>query len=415
MTEYYSPENSLEREKVISSLLGEDILKGSSLSRLKNVSFLGALNVAASVPDNLNFNRFDHSISVAYLTWRFCKNLGIREDIATIAILAALIHDVTHPPFSHSTEIYLHTRAGSGQKHTSILTVQKIIKVIKEGYKTFPLFLQNEEPEKLGRKIWVLLKEKKGRKRLHPYLENIFETPFCPDTFDGINRAWYALTKKGANKRSDVKRLGPVEVIDPTSLIDFISTKTPFPFIFRSPYPPSRANLIFRFHNQMRMLYNDVIYSDWQTATMVFFARAVDIAYSGASRFDMNQTDVDVLIKITENPSSHKLYKLLIEGKDIYALSRENPSLFASAMEHYRKSNNQKNVNKAIESMVANELGVDNKSVFYYKYRPLIWLSSNINFNTLKTDEQLWRLSWDDTEGEPSPEFKQEIYYTPLF
>lgn len=77
MTDYFTPEKSSEREREISSLLGKDILEGELMRRLRGVSFLGVLNIVAGVPNSLRFSRYDHSISVAYLTWRYCENLKL--------------------------------------------------------------------------------------------------------------------------------------------------------------------------------------------------------------------------------------------------------------------------------------------------------------------------------------------------
>ena len=184
MPDYFSPTEMKKQEEEISSLLGKDILDGESMMHLRGISFLGVLNVAASVPESLRFSRYDHSISVAYLTWLFCKNLRIKEEISLTTTLAALIHDVTHPPFSHSTEVYLQIRSGVETKHTSVLTKQKITKIVKEGYRSLPRSLQRDVPEKLANRLYNLLKFRKERENYHPYIADIFDTPLCPDTFD---------------------------------------------------------------------------------------------------------------------------------------------------------------------------------------------------------------------------------------
>jgi HD superfamily phosphohydrolase len=419
MSDYFSPEKSSKRESDIASLLGKDILEGESMRRLRGVSFLGILNIAAGVPESLRFTRYDHSISVAYLTWLFCKNLGIKEAISLTTTLAALIHDITHPPFSHSTEVYLQMRSGVRTKHTSALTKQKITKVLKEGHNSLPESLRRESPEKLAIKLYDLLIFREERKKFHPYIADIFETPFCPDTFDGINRAWDALNTREVKLRLSIVQPKYFESIDPISLINFISSTTPYPFVFRSSTPPSKANLIIKFHDLMRFLYNSIIYSDWQSSAMVMFARALEIAYQDSTKFEFSQGDAEVIRMIEQNADSKKLYSLIVKGQSFHSLSKENLPLFRKSLDYYAQAKKQnksyKDTKKAIETMVANELKISIEQVFWHKYRPLIWSPDNFRFNQFgNQDENLWLLKWDPSEGEPSEEIEFEIYYTTL-
>jgi hypothetical protein len=416
MTDYFSIEKSKMREKDISVLLGSDILRGESMSRLREVSFLGVLNLVADVPESLRFSRYDHSVSVAYLTWCFCKNLKIREDVSLTTTLAALIHDITHPPFSHSAEVYLQIRSGLEIKHTSVLTEQKIVKVVKEGYDSFPRSLQKETPEKLAKKLYELLNFRDKRQGYHTYLTDIFDAPFCPDTFDGINRAWHALNTLEVKQRLVGKQNKYFEPIDPRLLIRDISATSPYPFILKSASPPSKFNLIYKFHGLMRTLYNDIIYSDWQSSAMIMFVRTLELAYRNASKFEINQIDADVLKRIRKNPSSNNLYNLIIKGYEFSKLSKENPILFKYFLEQYARAKKQKKsdneIKKRIESMVAMRLNTERELVFWYKYRPLMWSPAHIQFSRRPNDETLWSLKWDQVEGEPNKEFEIEIYYT---
>ena len=386
------------------------------MQHLRGVSFLGALNIAAGVPDSLRFSRYDHSISVAYLTWHFCQNLGIREEISLTTALAALIHDVTHPPFSHSAEVYLQIRSGVETKHTSALTEKKITKVVKEGYNSLPISLQNEGPEKLASRLYKLLNFREERKKYHPYIADIFDTPFCPDTFDGINRAWHALNAKEVKYRLSAEKLKFPETTDPISLIRFISLTTPYPFVYKSKAPPSKANLIYKFHDLMRVLYNGFIYSDWQSSAMVMFARALEITYRDAARFEFSQNDAEVIKKIQGNPISDKIYNLIVEGHNFYSLSKENLSLFRLSLDYYAKAKKQKKsykeIKREVEALVASSLKISAESVFWYKYRQLTWSFDNIGFQEFGKDENLWSLKWDSSEGEPRTESEIEVYYT---
>lgn len=66
-----------------------------SLTRLKHIGYFCGMDYASKDVYNFkeNISRFDHSLTVALLTWRFTKNK--KETIA------ALFHDIATPCFSH--------------------------------------------------------------------------------------------------------------------------------------------------------------------------------------------------------------------------------------------------------------------------------------------------------------------------
>ncbi|MBI5352166.1 MAG: HD domain-containing protein [Chloroflexi bacterium] len=423
MLNYFSQNQTKEREKDISLLLGKEILVSESMQRLRGVSFLGVLNVVAGIPEEQQFTRYDHSISVAYLAWHYCQYLKLPKEISLTATLLALIHDISHPPFSHSTEIYLKIRSGVGTQHTSALTKSKITKVLKESYDSLPSLLQKNGLDGLATTLYSLF-NRKEREKYNKNIGDMFDTPFCPDTFDGINRAWHALNTEEVKNRLGVHKFTYLEALDPMALVRFISSTTNRPLVYRSPHPPTESNLILRFHKLIRVLYNDVIYSHWQSSAMVMFARVLEIAYEDAEKFEFSQKeDKSVIKKIKKNATSNMLYNRIIKGKTFYPLSEKNPNLYKLVIDYLaktkkqNKSYNYKDTKKTIETIVADKLGIDDKLIFCHVYRPLIWSSDNIWFKEIPINiqnkrENLWHLKWDPSEGEQDIKTKIEVYYT---
>ena len=417
MIDYFSSKSSKDREKEISSLLGNRILESESIKRLRKVSFLGVLNIAAGVPKHYRFTRYDHSISVAYLTWHYCQNMRLPVDVSLTATLLGLIHDIGHPPFSHSSEIYLEIRAGSKYKHTSVLTKDKIRKVLKEGFDSLPRVLKKEGQEALVNMLYNLF-IRSEREKYHQDIVDIFDTPFCPDTFDGINRAWYALNTEDVKKRLGVDKITPLEVLNPIALVHFISSTTR-PFLYKSTTPPTETNLIFRFHRLMRVLYNDIIYSPWQISAMVMFARALEIAYADVENLGFSHKNDDVFIKKIEKKfSSKKIYELILEGEHFYSLSEKNFALYKMALNVYDQAKRQRKsyieTKKIIETLIAAKLGIKAEFVFCHIDFPLIWSSDNVWFKEIpgqNRQSSFWLLKWDPSEGEPDAKPRIEIYY----
>lgn len=417
MSDYYSSSRSLEREGIIAKILGSRILASESMVRLRDISFLGALNFAAAVPEKLRFNRYDHSISVAFLTWNYCQNLRLSDEVSLTATLSALIHDITHSPYSHSIEIYLWRKKGYRQSHSRALLKSKIVKVLKDSFKSLPSLLQKRD---LADTLHEL-SSKEGRENYHPTLVNMFDTPFCADTFDGVNRAWYALSTQQTRARLKSQDFVPLEPLDPMALIRFISSSQS-PLMFRAAQPPSPLNPILRFHNLMRSLYEDIIYSDWQLSAMVMLARAVEIAYSDVDKFPFTlKNDHSVLKKINKNPLSQELYLRILDGNYFEGLSKTNRQLYMTVLDKYKaeKRNHKTDVQimDMIEKIVCEKLSKQPGTVICYIDNHLFWSPQNIHIQKAYAPigvnpRDLWEITWAPEEGLPTPKPKIEIFYS---
>ncbi len=92
------------------------VINSTPFARLKKVSFLGAI-------DHLNLtqkmhkasrSRAVHSLQVAGLAAFVAEHRGYSADLKKHVILAGLLHDIGHPPLSHSVEPYLKQSFGYG-------------------------------------------------------------------------------------------------------------------------------------------------------------------------------------------------------------------------------------------------------------------------------------------------------------
>jgi HD superfamily phosphohydrolase len=78
----------------------QEILKLPLMNRLKDIKQLGLAYLAFS---GANHTRFEHSVGAMHVAHLMATGLGIENELETVRI-AALLHDVGHPPFSHSIE-----------------------------------------------------------------------------------------------------------------------------------------------------------------------------------------------------------------------------------------------------------------------------------------------------------------------
>jgi hypothetical protein len=77
------------------------IIDTPQFQRLRRIKQLGFGNL---VYPGANHTRFEHSIGVMHIAKLLTSKMSIDDQIKKEIIAAALIHDIGHPPFSHTTE-----------------------------------------------------------------------------------------------------------------------------------------------------------------------------------------------------------------------------------------------------------------------------------------------------------------------
>ncbi len=81
--------------------LALDLVDTPEIQRLRRIRQLGLANL---VFPGANHTRFEHVLGVAYLTERLVSELGLPEEERDLLAAAAMLHDIGHPPYSHTLE-----------------------------------------------------------------------------------------------------------------------------------------------------------------------------------------------------------------------------------------------------------------------------------------------------------------------
>jgi HD superfamily phosphohydrolase len=79
----------------------QEILKLPIMNRLKNIKQLGLAYLAFP---GANHTRFEHSIGTMHVAHLIATGIEVEDPEIEMVRIAALLHDVGHPPFSHSIE-----------------------------------------------------------------------------------------------------------------------------------------------------------------------------------------------------------------------------------------------------------------------------------------------------------------------
>lgn len=86
-----------------------EVMDRHEMQRLRSVKQLG---LGYLVFPGANHTRFEHSLGAYHLAGRMADAIGLdREDAATVR-MAGLLHDICHPPFSHTLESMMEAATG---------------------------------------------------------------------------------------------------------------------------------------------------------------------------------------------------------------------------------------------------------------------------------------------------------------
>lgn len=80
----------------------QEVLSLPIINRLNGIKQLGLAYLAFP---GANHTRFEHSLGTMHVAFLMCQGLGIDDHITQKIRLAGLLHDVGHPPFSHTIEL----------------------------------------------------------------------------------------------------------------------------------------------------------------------------------------------------------------------------------------------------------------------------------------------------------------------
>jgi len=178
---------------IFNNLKLRSIIKSKAFRRLKNISFLGAIDYSEN--NNLSKNnrsRETHSLYVAGLANYISTKRGYNDDLKSNIIAAALIHDIGHIPLSHSAEPYVKIKLGYGHHEIG----EQII----------------DGEGNIGEELNKILKMNFDIRFIKSLLNNkiksdgsdLFSNQINIDTIDGITRS---IEYKGKNKTNRLNRM----------------------------------------------------------------------------------------------------------------------------------------------------------------------------------------------------------------
>lgn len=183
----------IPKDRLFSEVLGDplatEIVNSAAFQRLRNISFLGAISYVRAADAEeaavaVQENRYHHSLGVAAIAETFAFDCDLPARQRRCAIAAGLLHDIGHPPLSHSAESALAERFGDD--HHSM--TERLIRGKERIAKGMPRVLRfyGVDPE-------TVIAMLNGELRLCGI--DLFRSKFNVDTLEGIARCSRYMSK----------------------------------------------------------------------------------------------------------------------------------------------------------------------------------------------------------------------------
>ncbi|PFG09281.1 HD domain-containing protein [Marinobacter sp. LV10MA510-1] len=183
------PERKLDywRAEIEQDSFFQPLLQSKAFQRLEGVSFLGALDYAVGGQRKKTGSRADHSLNVAALANYVATHRRYNPELKRHLIVAGLLHDIGHPPLSHSAEPFIKKHIGYGHHHAG----EKILKGQHE----------------LGRALNKWLAQNTDLTFLISLIDqnaldidggDLFSSPINIDTIEGITRSYRLFSQESA-------------------------------------------------------------------------------------------------------------------------------------------------------------------------------------------------------------------------
>lgn len=154
------------------------VVESRTFQRLKKISFLGAIDrftLKSFEADFSSGSRFDHSIGVANITLAVVERMDLSPGELRIAVANALLHDIGHGPYSHSSEPFFSKAFGINHHKMLSKIIEDESSDVSRILKSFGLWLDYRRFVRAPNSI--------------PAVEHLFYGPINVDTIEGIIRS----------------------------------------------------------------------------------------------------------------------------------------------------------------------------------------------------------------------------------
>lgn len=322
-----------------------DVLDSLLFKRLDGVSFLGILDYVYGIREPST--RRQHSIAVAHIALQLATQLECSADETEAFVLANLLHDVGHAPFSHNSEPFL--VEARNVYHYGLLTtyLRYGAGTIGEQYSIANL-LKHRGTAQRDATSQLLMKKANGTL---PFLHSLFTSSLNCDKIEGNYRTLRLLGEKG---------------IEATKMLACFERRGDDVVV-----PEGSLQLVEQFWLAEVELYWKLIYTTEVFAGEAMLTRCLTEVFNNDERVTAFALSTDA--EVCERLQRHRIAGPLLarlQAKELFVpLSVIDPTLHESVRERMAPARFDKVARTAIERDVAAALGIEPEAVISHYSR----------------------------------------------
>jgi len=321
-------------EKELSRAGFEDLIDSPFLQRLKGVSFLATMDHIYDVARP--FSRYDHSLGAAFLALKLSNQLGLEKGQTEVLVIANLLHDIGHAPFSHAAETFLLEKIRKYHEGLISSYLRFNTRLLPESFSLYEIL--SNRSKKVEKNVTSLLLNKPTGDSI---IDSIHYCSINCDKIDGTNRALFSL---GLGCPAPISFLKFFSINGKTVLVN-----------------KNKVDDIVLFWRNKIELYNKYIYNNDVLSAEAMLTRSLNLSFDSKNLVDIfiGSTDEVAYNLMNRNEISGKIIELFSTKKLFLPLSSVDIGYFSIVERKLRRFRFDWVNRKKIETEIANHLGID--------------------------------------------------------
>lgn len=351
--DYFINVNTAICEKDLFRFGFADVIESPFLQRLKGVSFLSTIDYIYDVEHR--YSRFDHSLGCGYLALQLSKQLQLNKKQTEVLVLANLLHDIGHAPFSHASETFLLEKLRKYHEGVTSNYLRYNFRLSSNGFSLRDIF-SSRDPEVIE-SVGQLIQNKSTN-------DNLVNTVyFCStncDKLDGTNRALFSLGGEYIN---------PYDIIRAFIRIDDH-------IFFKAEY----ADVLERFWRNKFKLYDQYIYKLQVLSAEAMLTRALFLEFTTRELVNefLRSTDHDAFSAINKGEYSSFISQVIYDKNFFVPLSILDKYFCDGVKNEFEKVRFDHERRLKLEKQIASRYSINEKYVIsHFSFKKKFVINAN--------------------------------------
>lgn len=330
---YFSDSIALAKEDELRQEGYAIYLDSIFLQRLKRVSFLGVLDSVYELPRPSN--RYVHTICVSHLALRLARRVRLPAEMERAFVIAHILHDIGHAPFSHNSEPFLLERLNL--YHQGLLSAFFVQSNRFAPNGTSLAHLVASETNTVAEAVSNLILQ--SRRAAKP-LQELFYSPLNCDKLEGNHRTLVHLGR---------------DSICPDRIVELFRVHRDDVFI-----ESSELDVVEEFWEKEKDVYWNDIYTTAVFAAEAMLTRALKLCFQESREAEafLVMTDDEAYAALESSEQTRQLLHRIAKNQLYRSLRESHEAVFAAFEGDLREHRFDSAIREEIENQIATALGL---------------------------------------------------------